>query len=274
MIKLNSPVTRLRDVIAGLDHQQGADLKEIGRSGGEYALVTKSVTVVKDGRNRVAAITSPEGSPSDPHLHHDFNEWWVVMEGEVTYQIGQYEPFAAHFGDIVIAPCGYRHDVRPTRGRHCVRMVVGPEDSNHDLKGIEPSRLVPLDGMPPPNRIFTPLEYMAQRHGLYKAWTEVVLLDQRNRATMIHQMPGESNRPHWHPNSDEWWVVLKGELEWKVGERPPFRAGKGDVVYVEAGLAHEIMTVGEESSIRLAVTTPDRVHYYLDDPKAPKPPRQ
>ncbi len=258
-------------MVRELDAQKGADLTEVHRTGGEYGRLTKSVTLVKDGRNRVAAITSPEGSPSDPHLHHDFNEWWVILGGEVTYQVGQYEPFAAHFGDVVIAPCGFRHDVRPTKGSHCIRMVVGPETSNHDLKGIEPSRLVPLDDLPPPNRVFTPLQYMTRRHGTYRAWSEQVLLDQRNRANMIHQMPGEKNRPHWHPNCDEWWVVLKGDLEWRVGERPPFQASKGDVVFVERGLSHAITTVGTESSVRLAVTTPDIIHYYLDDPKAPKP---
>jgi mannose-6-phosphate isomerase-like protein (cupin superfamily) len=264
---------RLEELIAELDSQRASGLSEIERTGGQYARVTKSATIVKDGRNRVAAISSPAGAPSDPHLHPDFNEWWVVLAGEVTYQIGQYEPFAAHFGDIVIAPCGFRHDIRPTKGAHCIRMVVGPETSNHDLKGIEPSRLVPLDGAAPPNRIFTPLEYMLARHGTYKSWAEQVLFDQRNRANFIHQMPGEKNRPHWHPNCDEWWVVLKGELEWKVGERPAFRAGKGDVVFVERGLAHAIETVGGESSVRLAVTVPDIIHYYLDDPKAPNPPK-
>ena len=250
----NQPVTRLNSIMAA--HPQPR----------------WSATVVRDGRNRAAMICSPSGGPSDPHLHPDFNEWWVILNDEVTYQIGEYEPFAARFGDIVIAPCGYRHDIRPSKGDRCIRMVVGYMHSNHDLKGIEPSRLIPLDDLAPPNRIHTPLEYMIERHGVEKPWSEQVILDQRNRANMIHQLPGQTNRPHWHPDMDEWWVVLKGELEWKVGSDEPIRAGRGDVVFVEAGRAHAIETAGRESSIRLAVTSPSVVHHFLDDPSAPRPP--
>ena len=90
---------------------------------------------------------------------------------------------------------------------------------------------------------------------------------------MIHSLPGQSNRPHWHPDMDEWWFVAKGQIEWKVGDDGPFVAGRGDIVFVEAGYSHEITTVGDESSIRYAVTTPDVVHHFLDDPDAPPPPR-
>ena len=36
---------------------------------------------------------------------------------------------------------------------------------------------------------------------------------------------------------------------------------------MEWGPAHAIETVGDESSVRLAVTVPDIIHYYLDDPR-------
>jgi hypothetical protein len=42
-----------------------AKLKETG----DYTGMTKSVKTILDGRNRAAAISSPAGSPSDPHLH-------------------------------------------------------------------------------------------------------------------------------------------------------------------------------------------------------------
>ncbi len=244
-----------------------------------------SEKVVLDGRNRAAMISSPAGTPGDPHLHPDYNEWWVILNDEVEYAIGEYEPFVATFGSLVIAPCGFRHDIRSYKGDACIRLVVGFQHSNHDLKGIEPSRQVPLDDLAPPNRIHTPLDYMLDRHGTDSSWSEQVLLDQHNRVNMIHQLPGEGNRPHWHPDMDEWWVVLKGELEWRVGGRhaalsgngtgadytETFRAKRGDIVFAEAGRAHAIDTVGDESSIRLAVTSPDVVHYFLDDESAPRP---
>ena len=47
-----------------------------------------------------------------PHLHSDFNEWWLEMGGQTSWQIGEYEPVVAEFGDLVIAPCGQRHDIQ------------------------------------------------------------------------------------------------------------------------------------------------------------------
>lgn len=252
----NQPVAHLPDILARHGEERWMDV------------------LIVDGRNRAGLICSPEGTPGDPHLHPDFNEWWVILGGETTFQVGEYEPIVARFGDIVIAPAGYRHDIRPSRGQQCLRLVVGPPWSNHDLKGVPPSRTIPHPtGLKPPNLVHTPLEWMIERNGTEKDWAELVLLDQRNRANMIHQRPRGTNRAHWHPNCWEWWVVLKGELEWRVGKRSPFRATRGDIVYVEAGLAHEIVTVGDESSIRLAVTNPDIIHYFLDNPDHPRPPR-
>ena len=227
--------------------------------------------LTRDGRNRALLITAAPGAPPDPHMHPDFNEFWIMLDGETEYQIGQYEPFEAKWGDVVIAPCGYRHDIRSTgSGPWNMRLVVGPQWSNHDIKGIQPSKLLPLPEAEPANLIHTSYEWMLERHGTDSNWGEVVLLDQRNRINFIHSMPGVSNNPHWHPDFDEWWVVLKGELEWEVGKREPFRAGPGDVVFVERGYRHKITTVSDESSVRLAVTTPASIHIFDGEEPAPK----
>lgn len=253
----NQPVARLSEILARHENDDRWSEK-----------------LILDGRNRAALISSVAGTPGDPHLHPDFNEWWLGLGGQTSWQIGEYEPVIAEFGDIVIAPCGQRHDIQTVGEGHGRRLVVGLETSNHDLKGVEPSRLIPVDeSLEPPNRIHTSLKYMLERHGTDTDWGEEILLDQRNRINMIHQLPGGANRPHWHPDMDEWWAVLKGELEWTIGDGEPFRVGVGDLVFVEAGYAHAIRTVGDESTIRLAVTSPDVVHYFLDDPDAPPPPK-
>ena len=230
---------------------------------------------VFDGRNRAIVICAPPGTPGDPHLHPDYNEWWVILGGEIAWQVGEYEPVTARDGDIVIAHCGARHDIQPigTVAR-TIRLAVAPPHSNHDLKGVPPSRQVPVHrDLAPPNLVHTPLEWMLERHGRDSAWTEEVVLDQRNRANMIYQLPGESNRAHWHPGFDEWWVVIRGELTWTIGNSEPVLAKKGDLVFVEEGYLHEITTVGDRPSVRLAVTTPDRKHIYTEGDEGVPPPR-
>ena len=160
-------------------------------------------------------------------------------------------------------------------GRIVVRFGVTHPDSNHDIKGIMapagfPCRYIPVDpGMTPPNLIHTSLNGLLQRHGTDRGWKEVVVLDERNRALVTHEMPGTKNRRMWHPEMHKWWVVLAGELEWSIGDADPLIATPGDVVFVASETPHEIRTVGTAPSIRITITAPDIVHHYTDDPDAP-----
>ncbi len=260
MADINARHVSYAEIVASLSSDNtdavAPALPEIARSGGGYASVTKSRILVEDSRNRMSVISSPGGSPSDPHLHADFNEWWIIYGGEMRYRIGEYEPFLAHFGDIIVAPCGYRHDPRAWKGDMCMRMVIGKPNSNHDLKGLEPARTIPLDARwEPPNRIFTPFEYMLARHGAESAWNETVISDQRNHVEMSHQLPGASVISR--AGADEaWWVVLRGAVSYKINDDDAFIAGKGDVVYSAAGETREIVAEGEESAILVEVIEP------------------
>ena len=230
-------------------------LPEIARSGGGYGAVTKSRVMIMDSRNRMAVISSPGGSPGDPHLHDDFNEWWVAFGGEMRYRVGEYEPFKAHFGDIIVAPSGYRHDPRAWKGEMCMRMVTGKPGSNHDLKGLVPARTIPLeDHWEPPNRIFTPLEYMVDRHGLEQDWQETVILDQRNRVEMSHVTPGGPTASV-SGEAEAWWVVLRGNVSFHLGG-DVVTAGMGDVVYSGEGELSSISVDGSESAIFIEVLEP------------------
>ena len=229
--------------------------------------------VIDDGRNRAVWICSTEGTPPDPHIHPDFNEWWIVLDGKTRWQIGQYEPVTAEWGDVIIAPAGFSHDIRPWEGQTCVRFGVTHPDGNHDIKGIAPCRFIPVDeGMEAPNLIHSSLKKFVAQHGTDSNWKQLIVLDERNRALLTHELPGTVNRRYWHPDMRKWWVVLGGEMEWRIADRAPVRAGPGDVVFVESGTSHEIETVSDGPSLRLTITAPDIVHHYMDDPDAPPPP--
>ena len=247
-------VQSLRPDAAPADDDSAA-LPEIARSGGGYASATKSRVIVMDERNRMAVISSPGGSPGDPHLHDDFNEWWVVFGGEMRYTIGEYEPFKAHFGDIVVAPCGYRHDPRAWKGEMCMRMVIGKDGSNHDLKGLLAARTIPLEEhWQPPNRIFTPLQYMIDRHGTAEDWQETIILDPRNRVEMFNVMPG-GPLATLSGDAEAWWVVLSGSVDFHFPDAT-ISATRGDVVYSPAGEWSSAQTVGDESAIYIEVLAP------------------
>ena len=208
--------------------------------------------LIEDGRNRVTVITSPGGSPGDPHIHPDFNEWFMAFGGVMGFMVGEYTPFQATFGDVVVAPCGYRHTPLAWHGEMCMRLVCTKPGSNHDIKGIEPARNVRLDpDWEPPNRILTPLPYMLARHGTARAWQEAVLLDQRNRVEMLHRPAGET-AGSINGDGASWFVVLKGTARFVVGG-DEFAARRGSVVYAADGEDCAIAAVGPGSSVWVEV---------------------
>lgn len=93
-------------------------------------------------------------------------------------------------------------------------------------------------------------------------WARRIIADERNLVTLIASPPGGGNRPHWHREFDEWWVVLGGRLQWELTGGVVVDAAKDDIVWVPRGTVHHIRNVGSELSLRLAVAMPPAWHFY------------
>ena len=91
-------------------------------------------------------------------------------------------------------------------------------------------------------------------------WVERIAMDGRILASLICMPPGNTSRRHYHPDDDEFWVVMGGELVWEIEGQEPMRAETGDIMRVPKGLAHNIRTVGDGPSLRLAIGVPDIPH--------------
>jgi mannose-6-phosphate isomerase-like protein (cupin superfamily) len=93
-------------------------------------------------------------------------------------------------------------------------------------------------------------------------WSRRIIADERQLVTLIASPPGGGNRPHWHREFDEWWVVLAGRLQWELTGNVVVRAGKDDIVWVPRGTVHHIVNIGDELSLRLAIAMPPAMHYF------------
>ena len=93
-------------------------------------------------------------------------------------------------------------------------------------------------------------------------WSKRIIADERNLVTLIASPPGGGNRPHWHREFDEWWVVLGGQLQWELTGGVVVNAAKDDIVWVPRGTVHHIRNVGDDLSLRLAVAMPPAWHVY------------
>jgi len=112
-----------------------------------------------------------------------------------------------------------------------------------------------------PNMLHTRVADVVARMGP-PPWSVRLIQDERNLVTLIANGPGTGNRPHWHKDFDEWWVIMAGRLRWELTGGTAFEAGANDLVWVPRGTVHHIQNVGDDLSLRLAVAMPPAVHYY------------
>ena len=213
--------------------------------------------LIEDGRNRSVWISGPPGTPPDPHIHPDFNEFWVALDGRTQWQIGQYEPVLSEWGDIIMAPAGFAHDIQPKEGVQAIRLGITHPNSNHDIKGVAPCRLIPVEeGQANPNLIHTKLKDFISRNGTTSSWVEEAVSDNRNYATYSHELAATSSDPMFHTDENRWWVVLQGKIEWSIDGEDSVVAEAGDVVFVEQGKNYSISTISNDPSIRITIAAP------------------
>jgi mannose-6-phosphate isomerase-like protein (cupin superfamily) len=139
--------------------------------------------------------------------------------------------------------------------------------SNEVPPTIVISRLAAAPGPPStasttwPNVLHTRIADVARQMGA-PPWSRRIIADERQLVTLIASPPGGGNRPHWHREFDEWWVVLAGRLEWELTGGIALQATKDDIVWVPRGTVHHIRNVGDDLSLRLAVAMPPAMHYF------------
>ena len=102
------------------------------------------------------------------------------------------------------------------------------------------------------------------------SWAKRIIYNETFAAHVICQKPGETNRTHFHKNHDECWVVLSGKIKWWIEGEKIIEANKGDIIFAPRGKQHKIKTIGNENSLRLAISPPDIPHYHPDIDNAPK----
>lgn len=76
-------------------------------------------------------IYQESGRINDNHCH-DYDEWWLVLEGEIDWVIeGRDEPVHAKAGDFVYVPARTFHQIFPTGGRPSIRLGVALPGHGH-----------------------------------------------------------------------------------------------------------------------------------------------
>ena len=105
----------------------------------------------------------------------------------------------------------------------------------------------------------TKLKDLIEDNSKYGSWAKRVI-DTTNSgyfqiATFVYQSEkGSGCRKHYHPDTDEWWVVIQGKIEFEIGDNDEKIIGEpGDVIFCKKGISHKISLLSDEPSIRLSI---------------------
>ena len=95
------------------------------------------------------------------------------------------------------------------------------------------------------------------------SWAVRIAYNDRFGGVIIQQQTGEGNRKHFHPDSDENWVILDGEWEWWIEGEGTKLVKQNDIVVVPSNTWHHIKCV-KGPGARYAITQPDVNHVYSE----------
>lgn len=110
------------------------------------------------GALSVVEVTEPPGAAAPLHVHHREDETFVVLEGEVTFEVGG-ESVPAAAGDVVFGPRGVPHGY--SAGPAGCRMLFVTTPGGFEALVREMSVPAAARTLPPPSDVPPDMEMVA-----------------------------------------------------------------------------------------------------------------
>ena len=251
----HKPVTRIADLLAR--HKGEGSWRE---------------EIVKDDHIWADYIMSPPGSKVARRLHPDTREWWVVMDGQIRFEIEGQQPFVASKGAMVQVPMQTIYSMETVGDKPALRF---------ECNIAKAKTLYPKDVEPPKASGFEWLMVrMSRKPGVYDNGNKPVVtfdelakqfeaggprpfyrvvLDDRAVANFIYghekDLPAlnPKDKGHYHPECAEFWLIMAGQIRYPIENQEVIIANVGDVVYVPPFTWHAPRWWGPGASCRLAM---------------------
>lgn len=233
-------------------------------------------TVVSDSTLHADYISMGPGEKTPRRFHPDTRTWWIVQDGQIRFIIEGQEPFVASKGFLVQVPYRTVYSMETVGDKPSLRLEVNIAGAQTMYPADE--KPVPLDGV---NFVKVRINGQGKYdHGNrpYIDFNAVVagtekqrrfIADDRAVANIIIGDPEkqapvtDANLGHFHEESPEFWFILLGKMEYKIGSLPVFIADQGDIVYTPQQTWHRARFAGDSLACRLAMNGyQDLLHNY------------
>ena len=251
----HKPITKWADLKA--KHAGHADWREL---------------IVDDDRLYAEYVSAKPGTKSPRSVHPDTRAWWVVMDGEIRFDIEGTEPFVAKKGSIVQAPMQTLFSFETVGSTPSIRFEVNIAGAKTlYTKDVEPPKMPGFDWIPVRfprkpgvygrnNKPVVTFDEVAKEidEGKRKG-TIAIVDDDRGAANFIYgyqkNLPplNTADKGHYHPESSEFWLIMAGQIRYPIETQGVIVANVGDVVYVPKNTFHAPRWWGDGASCRLAM---------------------
>ncbi len=266
----HQPVTRLAEVRAR--HQGQADWTQV---------------VVDDPHIHGEWISSAPGSKVSRRFHPDTVAWWIVMDGQIKFDIEGQDPFVATAGTMVQVPMQTIFSLETVGQQPSLRFEANiahaktlyPDDVQPpEIPGFKWMKVIlhrkpaPLD---PGTRWHVNLGDLA-KEPQYSKGNFMYRFVNNDRAAANVSYGYEKNLPklnpndtgHYHPECAEFWLIMAGQIRYPIEGQGVIIANLGDVVYVPPFTFHAPRFYGEGPSCRLAMNGyPNIAHLFSAQPE-------
>jgi len=235
-------------------------------------------TIVSDNLFHGDYISMAAGGRTPRRFHQDNRAFWIVQEGQIRFTIEGQAPFVASKGFLVQVPKRLVYSMETVGDKPSLRFEVTMANSQ---------TMYPIDQAPPPTPgIRFERTSVADAKGAYDE-ANVPFIDynqtiaghpksKKNPSQFIGdahdggyvnvgianiirgdpktQPPArDDDLGHLHVTGPEFWFILEGQMEFKIGSVPIFVADQGDIVYAPAQTWHRVRFAGSGMATRLAI---------------------
>jgi len=238
-----------------------------------------SEVVVNDNLFHGSYIAMAPGEKTPRRFHQDNRAFWIVQDGQIRFTIEGIEPFVATKGFLVQVPkrlvysmetVGDRPSLRfevlmansqimypadekpaPAAGMRYERVGVANAKGSYDEANVPyiDYNIVMNGGKPKPKR--NQNQFVGDPHDGGYVNVGIANILRGDPKTEKPARPGDKG--HFHLTGPEFWFMLEGQNEFKIGDLPEFVASQGDIVYAPAQVWHRPRHVGTVMATRLAV---------------------
>jgi mannose-6-phosphate isomerase-like protein (cupin superfamily) len=247
----NKPHTKLSEVKA--KHKDKTDWREVA---------------VSDDHLHAEYISMAAGGKTLRRFHPDTRAWWVVMDGQIRFEIENQEPFVAIKGSMVQVPMQTIYALETVGDKPSLRFEVNIAKAKTLYpKDVEPPKTPGINWIPVKlGRKPGPYDNGNKPHiNLYELAKAPnysggrFVHDDRAVSNVIYgyekNLPplNEKNRGHYHPECAEFWLIMAGQIRYPIENHGVVIAEEGDVVYAPIFTFHAPRFHGPGPSCRLAM---------------------